>query len=136
MKYWLRGIGVVTSSMGALCLPLPVVSPKQATGLWAWATASGNFVKPSLIIMLIGALFFLSSFLIKNEEAKKCPYKVGDRVKFVPGERTIGWHQPKMESQGLHAGYVGTVTQVKDGIYIYLDGDKGGFPWTDFQKVN
>lgn len=69
-------------------------------------------------------------------ETKKCPYKVGDRVKFVPGERTIGWHQTTMERQGLQAGYVGIIREIKDDTYIYLDGEKGGFPWTDFQKAN
>ena len=69
MKYWLRGIGVVSFCIGVFCLPFPIVSPKQATGLWAWAVASGNFLKISLIIMFVGALLFAFSFLIQTNDS-------------------------------------------------------------------
>lgn len=69
-----------------------------------------------------------------NNSISKCPFKLGDRVKFVPGERTIGWHQHSFKRLGISIGYVGVVTRIEKGMYIYLDDDRGGFSWDNFKE--
>jgi len=67
----------------------------------------------------------------------KCPFKLGDKVKFVPSERTKGWHQHSFERLGLKPGQVGQIEEIRENTYIYIDKEKkGGFPWTDFRKVD
>lgn len=74
--------------------------------------------------------------LIKpKKRIKKCPFKIGDRVKFTPNQRAIGWYQHSFERMKIHPGYEGTITAIKEETFIYLDKKIGGFPWTNFKKI-
>lgn len=64
----------------------------------------------------------------------RCPFKVGDKVKFTPSERTKGLYQD-IERFGLRVGEVGTIMEIKDGIYLYFGSNKGGWPWNEFALV-
>ena len=64
----------------------------------------------------------------------KCPYVVGDVVRFTPSERTCGLYQ-NMERFGLKIGQVATIAEVRDGMYLYFAEGAGGFPWNEFTPV-
>ncbi|MHB9054462.1 MAG: hypothetical protein ACYC5F_10860 [Thermoleophilia bacterium] len=65
---------------------------------------------------------------------EKCPFEVGDAVKFTPSERTRGLYQ-NIERFGLKVGQEAIVREVRDGIYLYFDDGAGGFPWKEFSLV-
>jgi len=64
----------------------------------------------------------------------KCPFKVGDKVRFTPSKRTIGLYQ-NIERFGVLAGEVLTITEIKDGTYLYFSSNKGGWPWNEFTRA-
>jgi hypothetical protein len=37
---------------------------------------------------------------------------------------------------GLEIGDVAVIRDIKDGVYLYFDGGRGGFPWNEFTKVH
>lgn len=65
------------------------------------------------------------------------PFKVGDRVRFVPGERLSGWSWS--DETTIRPNDIGVVSRVTELDYIYIkrdDGrDVGGFHWQSFQLV-
>jgi len=65
------------------------------------------------------------------------PFRVGELVEFRPDERAMGWTQ---DPQGLHPGYVGTVTGLVRGRGlewdVYLDGKTVGFLSVYFRRVS
>jgi hypothetical protein len=63
------------------------------------------------------------------------PFKIGDRVVFSPDERTIGWSWATFDRVRLKPGDVGVVTEIKDGVYLYLDDGRGGFHWECFKAA-
>ena len=63
--------------------------------------------------------------------SKKCPYKIGDEVQFTPSKRTQGLYQD-IEKFGLQINQVATIEEIRDGVYLYFSGKKGGFPWNEF----
>lgn len=65
---------------------------------------------------------------------EKCPYDVGDVVRFTPSARTKGLYQ-NIERFGLTEGDEATVREVRDGVYLYFDNGAGGFPWNEFLLV-
>lgn len=65
---------------------------------------------------------------------EKCPYSVGDEVRFTPSERTRGLYQ-NIERFGLKIDQVATIREVRDGVYLYFEGGSGGFPWNEFTLV-
>ena len=64
----------------------------------------------------------------------KCPFKIGDSVKFIPSERFKCWHQESFYRLNIYPGYIGKVTKIEKDTFIYLDGNKGGFHWIEFKK--
>ena len=64
----------------------------------------------------------------------KCPYDVGDLVRFTPSERTRGLYQD-IERFGLAIGEVATIREIRDGVYLTFDENAGGFPWKEFSLV-
>lgn len=65
----------------------------------------------------------------------ECPFKVGDRVRFTPSERTKGLYQ-NIERFGIREGEVLIIRKIKKGVYLYFDHQKGGWPWIEFTHVN
>jgi len=61
-----------------------------------------------------------------TEIEKKNPFHIGDRVTFSPDERTVGWAWSSFDRLRLKPGDTGTVTRIDQGIYLYLDDDRGG----------
>jgi hypothetical protein len=79
-----------------------------------------------------------------ESNSQECRFKIGDFVVFCPDERTVGWSYPTFDRVKLKPGDSGTVTRIERGMYLYLDGDRGGFHWqcfraqsesTDFRKT-
>jgi hypothetical protein len=64
------------------------------------------------------------------------PFNVGDRVTFAPDERTVGWAWSSFDRLRLQPGDTGTVTRIDQGVYLYLDDDRGGFHWECFTKAS
>lgn len=54
------------------------------------------------------------------------PFKVGDKVKFDPDERTIGWTYSSFDRLRIHPGDIGMITRIVGDIVI-IDDDRGGF---------
>jgi len=69
-----------------------------------------------------------------TEIEKKNPFHIGDRVTFSPDERTVGWAWSSFDRLRLKPGDTGTVTRIDQGIYLYLDDDRGGH-WECFEKT-
>lgn len=65
---------------------------------------------------------------------EKCPYSVGDKVRFTPSERTKGLYQD-IERFGLELNQVATIREIRHGIYLYFDDERGGLPWNEFSPV-
>lgn len=65
----------------------------------------------------------------------KCPYNIGDRVRFTPSKRTKGLYQD-IERFGLKPNQVAIIREIRDGVYLYFDDGKGGFPWNEFSSVH
>jgi len=64
----------------------------------------------------------------------KCPFKVGDVVKFTPSERTRNLYQ-NIERFGLAIEQTVVIREIRDGIYLYFDNGAGGFPWNEFSPA-
>jgi len=62
---------------------------------------------------------------------KKCPFKVGDKVRFSPSPRTRGLYQ-NLDRFGIKKGEVLPITEIRDGLYLYFENGHGGFPWNEF----
>jgi hypothetical protein len=70
------------------------------------------------------------------EDAQRtCPFKIGDRVRFAPDARTIGWTWSSFDRVRLQPGDTGIVTQVSNEAYLYLDDGRGGFHWQCFHSA-
>jgi hypothetical protein len=63
------------------------------------------------------------------------PFQVGERVTFAPDDRTVGWAWSSFDRLRLQPGDTGTVTRIDQGVYLYLDDDRGGFHWECFKKA-
>lgn len=64
----------------------------------------------------------------------RCPYRVGDYVRFTPSERTRGLYQD-IQRFGIAPGKVYQIISIKDGLYLYFEGDQGGWPWNEFSAA-
>lgn len=64
----------------------------------------------------------------------KCPFETGDLVRFTPSERTRG-HYQNIERFGIAPNEVREVKAIKDDIYLYFEGEVGGWPWNEFELV-
>jgi len=63
------------------------------------------------------------------------PFQVGELVTFAPDDRTVGWAWSSFDRLRLQPGDTGTVTRIDQGVYLYLDDDRGGFHWECFKKA-
>ena len=63
------------------------------------------------------------------------PFHIGERVTFAPDDRTVGWAWSSFDRLRLQPGDTGTVTRIDQGVYLYLDDDRGGFHWECFKKA-
>jgi hypothetical protein len=71
-----------------------------------------------------------------NESAPAgCPFRVGQRVRFTPTERTKGLYQ-SIESFGVEIGELVVIEEIKEGTYVYCHGGKGGWPWNEWSAEN
>jgi hypothetical protein len=66
--------------------------------------------------------------------ANNCPFKIGDKVKFAPSERTQGLYQ-NIEGMGVSIGEVIIIGQIKDNCYLFTENGKGGWPWNEWEAV-
>lgn len=64
----------------------------------------------------------------------KCPFHVGDRVRFTPSARTQGLYQD-VERFGLTIGAEAVIREIREETYLYFDDGAGGFPWNEFTLV-
>lgn len=71
-----------------------------------------------------------------TNEQNPCPFKVGDRVKFVPDAHAYGWTWPSFERMRLEPGDIGIVTRVSQDQYLYLDDERGGLHWECFKAAD
>jgi hypothetical protein len=65
----------------------------------------------------------------------QCPFRIGDRFRFAPSERTRGVYQG-MEGFGISPGEVQAITEIRDGCYLYFANGSGGWPWNEFAAVD
>jgi hypothetical protein len=63
------------------------------------------------------------------------PFHIGEHVTFAPDDRTVGWAWSSFDRLRLQPGDSGTVTRIDQGVYLYLDDDRGGFHWECFKKT-
>jgi hypothetical protein len=63
------------------------------------------------------------------------PFKIGDQVRFLPDEHAFGWSWPSIERARLKPEDAGVVTRIEQGVYLYLDDDRGGFHWECFESA-
>ena len=61
------------------------------------------------------------------------PFSVGERVSFQPDARTISWSYSGFDLFRLSSGDIGTVTRIRDKVYLYLDDERGGYHWQCFK---
>jgi hypothetical protein len=61
----------------------------------------------------------------------KCPFNVGDMVKFSPSLRTQGLYQDP-DRFGLNVGEIAQVKEIRNDLYLYFEEGRGGFPWNEF----
>ena len=66
LKYGLRAAGIVLLAVGVSCMPLPLVNPKLTTSLFHALAAAGLLVRYGLAMIVVGAVLFGSSFLIRQ----------------------------------------------------------------------
>lgn len=69
------------------------------------------------------------------DEQASNPFRLGDRVIFVPSERAIGWEWSTFDRVRLKPGDTGIVTRIDRGAYLYLDDERGGFHWECFKRA-
>ena len=72
---------------------------------------------------------------MKNNTNTKCPFAVGDTVRFVPSKRTLGLYV-NIDRFGISSGEIGIINCISDGSYIYFDKGRGGWHWREFELVN
>jgi hypothetical protein len=66
------------------------------------------------------------------------PFKIGDRVQFVPSERAQGWSW--FGPGTIQPNDIGIVSRLKDRDYIYMrigpdSPEVGGFHWQCFKSL-
>ena len=64
------------------------------------------------------------------------PFKIGDKVTFLPDERTVGRAWSSLERLRIKPGDTGVVTRIEKDMYVYLDDDRGGFHWECYKKIS
>ena len=64
-----------------------------------------------------------------------CPFRVGDRVRFTPSERTRGLYQ-SIESFGIRPGETQPITEIRNGCYLYFANGSGGWPRNEFSAAD
>lgn len=65
---------------------------------------------------------------------QKCPFHVGDTVRFVPNSRTMMLYQD-VSGFGIRPGEVAKIVCIKDDTYLYFENGAGGWPWNEFKLV-
>jgi len=63
-----------------------------------------------------------------------CPFRVGEFVRFTPSDRTLGLYQG-IERFGIAPGEVLPIAEIRGGCYLYFARGAGGWPWTEFSRV-
>lgn len=64
----------------------------------------------------------------------KCPFKVGDMVRFSPSTRTQGLYQD-LDRLGLKVGEIAEIKEIRGDLYLYFEKGRGGFPWNEFVGI-
>ncbi len=82
-----------------------------------------------------GSVKDLFPMLKKQIMNEKCPYNIGDKVKFSPFERTERLYQ-NIERFGLKVCQIAIIQEIRDDVYLYFENGTGGFLWNEFTIVN
>jgi hypothetical protein len=69
-------------------------------------------------------------------QKKQCPFKVGDTVIFSPSEHTRGWYQHAWDKLRIKPGDQGIITRIDQGVYVYLDDNRGGFFFDEYKLAS
>jgi hypothetical protein len=67
LKYGLRWGGMALFVVGVTCMPGALVNPKATTSLFATFAAAGLLIRYGVVMMIVGALLFGSSFLVHDD---------------------------------------------------------------------
>jgi hypothetical protein len=70
----------------------------------------------------------------KKEETSKCPFNVGDIVRFTPCTETRGLSEV-IQHSGLKINETGKIGEIRGGVFLYFEDGRGGFPWKEFSPV-
>jgi hypothetical protein len=66
----------------------------------------------------------------------KCPYKIGDKVRFKPSQHSTGW-TPHRETWGLVDDEAYKILDIQNGVYLYVsENQSNGWHWKDFEIVD
>jgi len=66
---------------------------------------------------------------------EKCPYKIGDKVRFIPSQHSKGW-TPHRDTWGLVDNEIYKILDIKDDVYLYvLHNQSNGWHWKDFEII-
>lgn len=65
----------------------------------------------------------------------QCPFSIGDFVRFTPSERTKGLYQD-IGRFGVQLNETVIIRRISEGTYLYFDEGRGGFPWSEFTRVD
>ena len=68
----------------------------------------------------------------KKMNKENCPFNVGEKVKFIGGDK-LGWYQ-NPEGFGLKVNNTIVIHEIKQNIYIYDSQGNGGWHWKLFEK--
>ena len=69
-KNGLRITGYILFLLGFICMPGPLANPEATTSLFAVFAAGGLLIRYGAVTMVIGALLFGSSFLIRDKQLR------------------------------------------------------------------
>ena len=120
----------------ALGLGGAVLAAKMAAKYWR---SDGSLLVP--IMAYFGALAIGGRYWDRvrpvsrrGMTSPKCPFNVGDAVRFTPSQRTRGLYQD-LERFGLRTDEEAVIREIRDGVYLYFDEGRGGMPWNEFSPV-
>ena len=67
LKYGLLVSGIGLFLMGLSCMPAALVNPEATTSVFVVFAAGGLVIRYGVVMMVIGALLFANSFLMRDD---------------------------------------------------------------------
>jgi hypothetical protein len=89
---------------------------------------------PEVEIWALVKSFFEKRLQEKKDEASKCPFKVGEMVKFTPSPDARK-SSKIIELCGLEINEIAKIAEIRGGIYLYFEDGRGGFSWNEFSSI-